>query len=152
MQQMTIDLDFEQQRPVVIMDKGLTGMLDTGAYIPVWTSKEELLIKKFNAELIAENVEFTGFGGSAYGNLYKATFQVGKIIYPEMSIIANNDMDVPFNMILSATMFQNLIYEIDDKNHKLNVTIPDDESMVRNLHLEDRDGNIVVLCNSVNSQ
>ena len=40
----------------------------------------------------------------------------------------NDDLEVPFNMILSATMFQNLIYEIDDKNHKLNVTIPDEES------------------------
>jgi len=34
-------------------------------------------------------------------------------------------------------MFSGLIYEMDDKNHKLNVTIPDDESMVRNLVVRD---------------
>lgn len=60
----------------------------------------------------------------------------------------NNDLLVPFNMILSATMFQNLIYEIDDKNHKLNVTIPDEESTVRNLRIVNSDGRIHVLCSS----
>ena len=40
-------------------------------------------------------------------------------------------------------MFQNLIYEIDDKNHRLNVTIRDDEGMVRNLHIVNSDGRIL---------
>ncbi|MCR5486873.1 MAG: hypothetical protein K6F35_05010 [Lachnospiraceae bacterium] len=145
---MTLDLDFEQQRPVVVLDDGLTGLLDTGAYLPVWVDDEDILTDIMGAELVQRDVEFTGFGGVASGNLYRATFKVGKLIYPNMTIIANSELDVPFNMILSASMFQHLRYEVDDENHKFNVTIPDKESNVRNLVVETRDGKIFVLCNS----
>lgn len=145
---MTLDLDFEQQRPVVVLDDGLTGLLDTGAYLPVWVDDEDILTDIMGAELVQRDVEFAGFGGVASGNLYRATFKVGKLIYPNMTIIANSEFDVPFNMILSASMFQHLRYEVDDENHKFNVTIPDKESNVRNLVVETHDGKIFVLCNS----
>lgn len=74
---------------------------------------------------------------------------IGDLIFPNMHIIACNDLkNAPFQLILSATMFQNLIYEIDNKHHKLNVTIPDDESTVRNLRIKDSNGRLHVLCNS----
>ena len=65
-----------------------------------------------------------------------------------MTIIVNQDLDTPFNLILSATMFQNLIYEVDDKNHRMNIMVPDEESMVRSLRIEDSGGQIHILCNS----
>ena len=148
MKQMILRLDSQQQRPVVIVGENMTALLDTGAYIPVWTDDESILVEKLGAELVAKGVSFTGFGGRASGNLYRVTLQVGDLVYPNMMIIANNDLEVPFNMILSATMFQDLIYEIDDKNHKLNVTIPDDESTVRNLRIVNTDGKVHVLCSS----
>lgn len=118
MQQMTIDLDNKQQRPVAVLDNGLAALVDTGAYIPVWVDDENVLIENMGGKLIRKGVAFTGFGGTASGNMYQVTVKIGSLIYPEMHMIANNDLDAPFNMILSATMFQNLIYEIDDKNHK----------------------------------
>ena len=148
MKQMTLKLDSLQQRPVVIVGNGMTALLDTGAYIPVWTDDESILVEKLGAEMVAERVSFTGFGGRATGNLYKVTLQLGDLIYPNMIIISNDDLEVPFNMILSATMFQNLIYEIDDRNHRLNITIPDEESKVRNLRIVNLDGKIHVLCSS----
>lgn len=54
--------------------------------------------------------------------------------------------NVPYHIILSATMFHNLIYEIDIKNHKLNIIVPDDESTVRNLRIEDTNGKLHILC------
>ena len=148
MKQMTLKLDIDQQRPVVIVGGNMTALLDTGAYIPVWTDEESILSEKLGAELVAEGVTFTGFGGETSGNLYKATLQVGELVYPNMSIVANAELDTPFNLILSATMFQSLIYEVDDKNHRFNVTVPDGESTVRNLRIENSDGRIFVLCNS----
>ena len=148
MKQMTLKLDSLQQRPVVIVGNGMTALLGTGAYIPVWTDDESILVEKLGAEMVAEGVSFTGFGGKATGNLYKVTLQLGDLIYPNMIIISNDDLEVPFNMILSATMFQNLIYEIDDRNHRLNITIPDEESKVRNLRIVNLDGKIHVLCSS----
>ena len=148
MKQMTLKLDIDQQRPVVIVGGNMTALLDTGAYIPVWTDEESILSEKLGAELVAEGVTFTGFGGETSGNLYKVTLQVGELVYPNMSIVANAELDTPFNLILSATMFQSLIYEVDDKNHRFNVTVPDGESTVRNLRIENSDGRIFVLCNS----
>ena len=145
---MTLKLDIDQQRPVVIVGENMTALLDTGAYIPVWTDEESILSEKLGAELVAEGVTFTGFGGETSGNLYKVTLQVGELVYPNMSIVANAELDTPFNLILSATMFQSLIYEVDDKNHRFNVTVPDGESTVRNLRIENSDGRIFVLCNS----
>ena len=46
MKQMTLKLDSLQQRPVVIVGNGMTALLDTGAYIPVWTDDESILEEK----------------------------------------------------------------------------------------------------------
>ena len=149
MKQFTLRLDKKQQRPVVLLKNALTALVDTGAFIPVWTDDEEILVNVLDAELVKEKVPFIGFGGIAYGNLYQVTIEVGDLIFPNMHIVANNELDTSYNLILSATMFQNLIYEVDDKNHKFNVTIPDNESNVRNLRIEDSNGSLHILCHSV---
>lgn len=46
-------------------------------------------------------------------------------------------------------MFQNLIYEIDDNSHKLNITIPEGESEIRNIRIEDSQGKLHVLSASI---
>ena len=51
-------------------------------------------------------------------------------------------------MLLSATMFSHLRYEVDDENHRLNVTVPDSQSCVRNLTIKDENGHLQVLCTS----
>ncbi len=80
------------------------------------------------------------------GTIYRLpTFQIGELIFPEFPIIASR-IDLPCQMILSATMFNGLIYEIDDWNHKFNVTIPDHESHVRKLTIEDKNGTLHILC------
>lgn len=96
-----------------------------------------------------EGVMFKGFGGEAAGNLYRLNmFVIGELIFPNMSIIACSDLErVPFQLILSATMFDNLLYEIDNKHHRLNITVPDDEALVRNLRIRDTSGRLHVFCN-----
>ena len=146
MKQFTLKLDKNRQRPVVLLSNGLTALLDTGAYIPVWTDVEDILVSDMGAELIKENVPLSGFGGSTYGNLYKVSIDIGGIFYPNMHIIANNDINASFNLILSATMFDGLIYQIDTVNHVLNIDIPDHESSIRNLRIENKHGKQLVLC------
>lgn len=52
-----------------------------------------------------DSVKFGGFGGDAYGSLYRLPhFQIGDLIYPNMHIIAC-ELTVPCHMILSASMF-----------------------------------------------
>ena len=146
MKQFTLKLDKNRQRSVVLLSNGLTALLNTGAYIPVWTDVEDILVSDMDAELIKENVPLSGFGGSTYGNLYKVSIDIGGIFYPNMHIIANNDINAPFNLILSATMFDGLIYQIDTVNHVLNIDVPDHESNIRNLKIENKNGKQLVLC------
>lgn len=147
MKQFTLNLDVTQQRPVIDL-KNFTALLDTGAYFPVWTANEMILLKRLNAKLVKKDVSFTGFGGMATGNLYRMMFQLGDLVFPSLPIVTSSDLAVPFSMILSATMLQGLIYEIDDNNHKFNVTIPDKESTIRNLKVESSSGQLHILCNS----
>ncbi len=152
MRQFTMKLDKKSQRPVVVLKNGLTALLDTGAYIPVWTDDEDILISFLEAEFIRNNVQMSGFGGVTYGNLYKVNIDVGGILYPNMHIIANNSIDATFNFILSATMFDGLLYQIDTVHHVLNIDVPDTESIVRNLRIESRDGQQFVLCNGIKTK
>ena len=62
-----------------------------------------------------------------------------------MNIIAQK-INLPCQMILSAPMFHDLIYEIDNVNHKLNVTIPNDKSHIKNLVIYDNNGKMYVAC------
>ena len=148
MKQMTLDLDESQQRPIIMLGNGLDALLDTGALIPVWVGEESVLTRGLKAQLVKRTVPFFGFGGKTYGNLYKVTIQVGELLDPDMHVIACNEWNASFHMILSATMFSNLIYEIDEYNHKFNVTVPDSESSIRHLKIVDKNGKIYVLCSS----
>lgn len=73
MRQFTLPLKKNTQRPVVVLKEfyDLEVMLDTGALFPVWVEDEELL-KELGGEVVAENVEFAGFGGKANGRLHVA--------------------------------------------------------------------------------
>lgn len=152
MKQFTLQLDMDYQRPIIELKAwhSFEALLDTGAFFPIWTASPNIL-EKIGGTLEQKGVRFKGFGGETAGNLYRLnTFVIGDLIFPNMSIIACRDLaEVPFQMILSATMFDNLIYEIDSKNHKLNVTVPDDESLIRNLRIRNSSGRLHVFCNSM---
>ncbi|MBO6178646.1 MAG: hypothetical protein J6O04_05710 [Selenomonadaceae bacterium] len=147
MKQFTLPLDKERQRPTLYLESffRLSAMLDTGAVLPVWVEDEELL-QSIGAIQIAENQPFGGFGGMTTGTLYRIPlFRCGDLMFPELPIIASHS-ELSCQMILSATMFSGLIYEIDDFHHNFNVTIPDKESLVRKLVVEDNNGKLHVLC------
>ena len=147
MKQFTLPLDNETQRPITFLQNwyGLDAMIDTGSLFPVWVDDEKFL-SKLGAEVVIDHVECGGFGGSAEGRLYAiSTFQFGELIYPNFHIIAHK-MELPCQMILPATMFRKLRYEIDDENHAFNVTVPDYQSNVRNLVIKDSGGKLHVLC------
>lgn len=149
MKQFTLGLYENIQRPVVFLEDWhkYDAMLDTGALFPVWIAEEETL-EKLGAKCVEKYVQFGGFGGETIGNLYRLPyFKIGSLVFPNFPIIASR-IQAPWHMIMSATMFSHLRYEIDDDNHKLNVTIPDTQSEVRNLKIWSSDGGLQVLCTS----
>lgn len=49
MKQFTLKLEENYQCPIVVLENGLTVLLDTGACLPVWTDDESLLKERFAA-------------------------------------------------------------------------------------------------------
>lgn len=143
--QMTIQLDKEARRPIAQIDwfEGCRALIDTGALFPVWNKSEDALVKKLGAELIRKDVTFKGFGGETQGNLYRVNFILNNLHYINMPIIANRIQGANWSMLLSATMFDGMVYEIDTVNKKLNIDVKDNQP-VRILRLSDDDNSISV--------
>lgn len=148
MRQYTLNLDKKHVRPVVLLQNGITALLDTGAYIPVWTADEDILVDQLGAKFVCANAAFSGFGGRVHGNVYKVTINLNGILYPDMHIVAVKNDDDDYQMILSATMLDGLLYEIDTINHKLNITAKTLADTIRNLRIVSKEGKLFVLCNS----
>lgn len=149
MNQFTLPLYEDTDRPIVPLYNWhrMDAMIDTGAKFPVWTADESIL-QDLGARVILNEVKFGGFGGYTVSKVYELpVFQIGDLIYPRLNIIAC-PMEVPCHIIVSATMLKNLCYEVDDINHKLNVTIPDSQSNIRHLTVSNQNGRLYVLCQS----
>ena len=150
MKQFTLKLDPNAQRPVVHIPEfhNLDALLDTGSFLPVWCGEEKAL-QLYGGEKISDFAPFGGFGGMTMGKLYRLPiFTMGGLTYPGMNIILHEGFSLITPLILPATMFENLIYEINNKTHRLNITVPDDESSVRNLVIKNESGRLYVLCTS----
>ena len=149
MLQMTLFLKEFEPQPIVKLSNffNIEAMLDTGAALPVWV-KDEKILQAIGGVKEHDHAILKGFGGEARGTLYRIPiFKVGDLIFPHLPIIAAR-LDVTCHMILSATMFSRLIYEIDDFHHKLNITIPESESAIRNIKAYDENGRLkIVLAN-----
>ena len=109
-------------------------LIDTGAIIPIWTSNISQLVK-FGATFYKSNVPFSGFGGTAYGDAYNLPdLYIGKLHFKDIKIVANSSLgNVPFYMIISATMFRSLAYEIDMIDYNLNIRMKNSDNFERKL-------------------
>ncbi len=143
--QITIQLDDEARRPIAKINwfSGCRALIDTGALFPIWNKSEDMLVKKLGAKLAKRNVTFGGFGGEAQGNLYRVNFELDGLIYIDMPIIASRLSKANWHMIISATMFDGMAYEIDTINKKLNIDTKDNQP-VRILRLSDDDNSLSV--------
>ena len=143
--QITIQLDDRARRPIANIKwfNGCRALIDTGALFPIWNKNEDILVKKLGAALIKRDVIFGGFGGEARGNLYRVNFELNGIYYIDMPIVASKLVRANWNMIISATMFDGMIYEIDTISKTLNINVKDNQP-VRILKLSDDSDNISV--------
>ena len=149
MKQFTLYLNRNAQRPIVILKKPLplNAMLDTGSLFPVWVGTEKEL-RSIGGEFAMSDVPFGGFGGMTQGDLYRIpTFCVGELIFPDFPVIFSPH-ELPCQILLSATMFSRLVYEIDDKNHLLNFSVPEDESLVRPLNVRMDNDRLQIFCSA----
>lgn len=138
----TIPLDKFARRPIATLNwfHDCRALIDTGALFPVWT-KNEMLLVKLGAKLERKCVTFSGFGGKTMGSLYRVNFIPGSLQYVDMPIVAKPMNELNCHMILSATMFENMIYSIDTINKYFSIDTTDNQ-LVRILKISDEYGTL----------
>lgn len=142
--QLDISLNQTSRRPIARLNwfSGCLALIDTGALFPVWTKSESLLIK-LGGRLQKRNVSFSGFGGETYGHLYRVNFNLNGLQYIYMPIVVKPMENLNCHIIISATMFENMIYTIDTINKKLSIDTADNQ-VVRILKLSNEQNNLSV--------
>ena len=135
--QLDISLDQSARRPIARLDwfTGCRALVDTGALFPIWTKSESLLIK-LGGRLEKHNVPFSGFVGMTSGHLYRINFNLNGLQYIDMPIVVKPMNDLNCHMILSATMFEKMVYTIDNINKHLSIDTKDNQ-IVRILRISD---------------
>lgn len=143
MKQFSIPLNKAFVKPVMRID-GFTALIDTGASLPVFSFKEEFLIKKYNAKKISERTNINGFGGECYGYIYQLDYlQVGQFSFKNLEVFVPETEKMRHRIILSATMFDGTEYIVDKigkENHNFTVKIPDNMPLEREFKIKDIDG------------
>ena len=127
-----IPLNKKIRRPVLMLDSwfpGCRAMLDTGAVCSVWTAPTFQLLK-LGAELTKRDESFGSFGGSTTGNLYEVDLRLKDLTYKKLPIIVARQDKLNCHLLLPATMFENMIYTINDKNHIFTLDTCNDKSII----------------------
>lgn len=141
--------------PIKIKNVNITivALIDTGASMPVWVGPKEILLR-LGAKYVNRHVPISGFGGGGTeGDLYEIPiFTVGELTFTWMSIVYIKDFfsrtdekgnkiitDATYHIVLSATMFRNTIYEINDIDKLFKITVPNN-ALVRNVKIYSNDG------------
>ncbi len=144
--QITIQLDHESRRPIANLNwfRGCRALVDTGALFPIWNGDGKSLEDGFHDKLQQKDIIFGGFGGKAKGDLYRVHFEMNGLYYLDMPIIASELKEANWNIILSATMFDGMIYEIDTISKRFNIDTKDNQP-IRILRLsKDKDNHFSV--------
>ena len=115
-------------------------LIDTGSVVPIWTADLSVL-KDLGATFHKPNVPISGFGGATYGDAYTLPdLYIGKLHFRDVKIVASAELgNVPFYMIISATMFRDLAYEIDMIEYNLNIRLKSIDSFERKLLVYSKD-------------
>ena len=117
---LTLNIMDGYTRPVVLLEKDVTCLFDTGADIPVWTQGSATLGKAFKAEKI-EGKKFllSGFGKEpeiveAYriSDLVLEGDDGDKIVFKSMTIACTLRPYMVANLIFPATAFSHMNYTI----------------------------------------
>ncbi|MBR1476581.1 MAG: hypothetical protein IJ608_01285 [Lachnospiraceae bacterium] len=150
MRQITFKLDEDNLRPIVRLKAfhNIAVLIDTGADFPVWVAGKKV-IESLGAEPLNRKTKFTGFGGEVTGELYRMDVTFGNseadtIIYNKMPIILCEELNsTNYQLIMPATAFENMMYQVDNVNNKFNVDVPDNQISVNLGFRQTEDGTII---------
>lgn len=149
--EVTFNLSKNYQRPVILLPDifyGCSGLLDTGASFPMWTKGVKLL-ERIGGKSVKgfEEVTFSGFGGKCRASIYKINLNLGRLFYPDMSILCVSDEEIPGYFLFSATMFSDMSYTINTRHNTFSIQTYDNQ-VCRLVEIYSKDGVLHILSSS----
>lgn len=135
MKTLEIELQPPFWRPIIRL-YGYAALVDTGAVVPVVSLPRALMIKRFQAKLIKDNVSVGGFGGgNSVGDLYSLNnFYIHKFHFKTLECFVPYKPDKDFPIILSVPLFYHTHYEFRADESKMIINVMDDK-LVNNVFL-----------------
>lgn len=133
-------LDTKENSPVIILPwfYNCRVLIDTGATLPMWL-KSIVPLKIKGAVKENRKVNLKGVGGSSAGDLYRVNFDFGNIHFKGLPIVHKEISVADAYMILPATLFEGMIYDIDNINHIFTVKV-DNKKCYRDFQIKDEKG------------
>ena len=149
MNKFTVPLSNDYGLPVIYIS-GLPALIDTGAAIPVFSIYPNLLEKAFDAKLVYDNKFVSGFGGRDAGAIYEIkNFSIGKLHFNNIEVFVPNKPKLKYPLLLSATLFHGVKYEIDTIDNILTVTTKDTDNLERDFRIKNLKGELYPQINGV---
>lgn len=125
-------------------------MIDTGSTMPMWL-KSIVPLKIKGAVKQGKQLELNGVGGKTLGELYRVNFDFGNIHFKDLPIIHKEIKVADAYMILPATLFEDMVYEINNIEHTFKVRV-DSKSYYRQFKLKDNSIPSVYLANTYETE
>ncbi|MBR3722334.1 MAG: hypothetical protein IKN12_06155 [Selenomonadaceae bacterium] len=124
--QFTLELQPKYLRPIIKLYE-IPTLIDTGAVIPVFSFTESDMNDIFNATLIKNDAEITGFGGNDKGSVYSIPdFSIGSITFSPFEVFVPEILRIKYPILLSAPVFYGTDYEFDTRRSLFKVSWGDD--------------------------
>lgn len=135
MRKISFSTDKNYTRPIITL-YGQQALFDSGADIPS-CNDAELLISEFNAKeiILPQKPSVHGVGSEkVFGRIFDVEmFEVKELMYPHLKFFVPDEPGFKTTFLLSASMFYGLTCTIDFNCKSLEIVVPDDQQLVRNV-------------------
>ncbi|MBR1910160.1 MAG: hypothetical protein IJ821_06195 [Lachnospiraceae bacterium] len=138
----------DNPRPIVHLEwNNIDALYATGTILPIWIGSEEELIAT-GAKAVRDEVGVGTTYGEAKGKLYEIhDFCLGELTYPVLHIVCSPAPNfAPCQMLMGNAMFEGLTVGVKGPEREFYIGITDDGSAVRNVVVEEKDGQFKVSC------
>lgn len=134
------NLDKKENSPVIVLPwfNNCRVLIDTGSTMPMWL-KSIVPLKMKGAVKQERQLILNGVGGKTTGELYKVNFDFGNIHFKDLPIIHKEIKVADAYMILPATLFEGMVYEINNIDYTFKVKV-DNKGCYRQFKIKDNNG------------
>ncbi|MBR3622611.1 MAG: hypothetical protein IKN43_04600 [Selenomonadaceae bacterium] len=145
----TLELQPKYLRPIIKLYE-IPTLIDTGAVIPVFSFTGSDMRDIFNATLIKNNAEISGFGGNDKGAVYSIPeFSIGSIDFNPFEVLVPENLRIKYPILLSAPVFYGTNYEFDTRNSLFKVKWENDYPRKRSFKITELKGELYPQINGV---